>query len=161
MYSTIYTMVQICGYKSPLGALIISVVDDTIIDANFAKKNLPAQAKFAPLPAVIKSQLDGYFSGTLKKFNLTYEIETTPFRQKVYAEMKKIPYGKTASYKELAQKIGNPNAVRAVASACAHNPIVLFVPCHRVIGTDGSLRGYAAGLWRKQWLLNKEAGKQQ
>ena len=73
--------------------------------------------------------------------------------------MKKIPYGKTKSYKEIAGAAGNPKAYRAVASACADNPIVLFIPCHRVIGSDGSLKGYTAGLWRKKWLLEKEAGK--
>jgi len=106
-------------------------------------------------------QLNEYFEGARTEFNLTLNPVGTEFQKKVWAALQNIPYGKSKSYLELAKALGDPNATRAAASANARNPLWIVVPCHRVIGTDGSLTGYAGGLQRKQWLLNHESPTKQ
>lgn len=108
----------------------------------------------------LKVELAEYFDGNRKEFSVALDTPTTPFRQQVWDMLLQIPYGKTASYKEQAIKIGNPKAVRAVASANGHNRVAIVIPCHRVIGSDGSLTGYAGGLDRKKWLLELEGSYQ-
>jgi methylated-DNA-[protein]-cysteine S-methyltransferase len=102
------------------------------------------------------SQLNEYFDGLRKTFTFTLNPKGTDFQQKVWQALLEIPYGKTMSYLELSKKLGDVKAIRAVAAANGKNPIWIVVPCHRVIGSDGSLTGYAGGLWRKQWLLEHE-----
>ena len=104
----------------------------------------------------LKKQLDEYFSGRRKKFDIPYEIPGTKFQLKVWNELQKLPYGKTTSYEDIAKSIENKNAVRAVATANGDNRLAIVIPCHRVIGKDGKLRGYGGGLWRKKWLLDFE-----
>jgi methylated-DNA-[protein]-cysteine S-methyltransferase len=106
----------------------------------------------------ITTQLDQYFSGKRTAFDLPLDIRGTDFQKKVWIELLKIPYAKTISYKDLSLKVGNLKAIRAVGAANGANPISIIIPCHRVIGSDGSLTGYAGGLWRKQWLLELESG---
>ncbi len=101
-------------------------------------------------------QLDAYFSGKLKEFSLTLDLQGTAFQMKVWEQLREIPYGQTLSYQEIARRIGNPGSVRAVGHANARNPVSIIVPCHRVIGSDGSMTGYAGGIWRKKWLLDHE-----
>lgn len=101
-------------------------------------------------------QLQEYFQGTRSEFNFKMNPKGTEFQQKVWNGLLEIPFGKTMSYLELSKKLGDPKAIRAVASANGKNPLWIVVPCHRVIGSDGSLTGYAGGLWRKQWLLDHE-----
>ncbi|MBA4276807.1 methylated-DNA--[protein]-cysteine S-methyltransferase [Flavobacterium sp.] len=113
----------------------------------------------ATIPMVLQEavfQLDDYFEG--KRINFTFKLNPsgTEFQQKVWRELLEIPFGKTMSYLELSKKMGDVKAIRAVASANGKNPLWIVVPCHRVIGTDGSLTGYAGGLWRKKWLLGHE-----
>jgi methylated-DNA-[protein]-cysteine S-methyltransferase len=103
-----------------------------------------------------KDQLHEYFEGKRKQFTVPLDLEGTPFQLKVWNELLKIPYGKTLTYFELARRIGDSKAMRAVGGANANNPVSILVPCHRVIGTDGRLVGYAGGLWRKKWLLEHE-----
>lgn len=110
-------------------------------------------------PAV--RQLAEYFAGRRTSFDLRLSPMGTPFQQKVWQGLLKIPYGATWSYLELARELGDPAAVRAVAAANGKNPLWILIPCHRVIGSDGSLTGYAGGLFRKQWLLNLEGGNPQ
>jgi len=105
-----------------------------------------------------RTQLDGYFDSSLGDFTLPLAPRGTPFQQRVWAELRAIRRGETISYGELARRIGDPRAVRAVAGANARNPISIIVPCHRVIGADGSLTGFGGGLERKRWLLNHESG---
>jgi methylated-DNA-[protein]-cysteine S-methyltransferase len=112
-------------------------------------------AKANPLPAAVR-QLNEYFAGTRREFDLPLRLEGTPFQQRVWQSLTEIPYGETWSYGELAKRIGNPNASRAVGLANGSNPIAILVPCHRVIGADGSLTGYGGGLDRKRWLLSHE-----
>ncbi len=99
------------------------------------------------------NQLREYFAGERKKFNLPLDLEGTDFQKKVWKELQKIPYGKTISYKALSEKIGNVKAIRAVGKANGQNPVAIIVPCHRVIGSDGNLTGYASGLDIKEKLL--------
>jgi methylated-DNA-[protein]-cysteine S-methyltransferase len=107
------------------------------------------------------SQLNAYFAGRATAFDITIDREAmggTSFQRQVWSELERIPYGVTISYGELAQRIGNPKAVRAVGLANGRNPISIIVPCHRVIGANGTLTGYGGGLERKRWLLELERG---
>lgn len=102
-------------------------------------------------------QLTEYFKKKRKKFSFSINPGGTEFQKKVWNELQRIPFGKTCSYLELSKKLGNPKAIRAVASANGKNPLWIVIPCHRVIGSDGSLTGYAGGLARKKWLLEMES----
>jgi methylated-DNA-[protein]-cysteine S-methyltransferase len=101
-------------------------------------------------------QLHEYFNGERKKFDLKLNPEGSPFQKKVWNLLEQIPYSKTISYLQLSKQLGDVKAIRAVANANGKNPIWIIIPCHRVIGSDGSLTGYAGGLHRKQWLLEHE-----
>ncbi len=111
------------------------------------------------IPAVLQeavSQLMAYFEGKRTTFDFKLNPKGTEFQQKIWNGLLEIPFGKTISYLELSKKLGDVKAIRAVASANGKNPLWIVIPCHRVIGTDGSLTGYAGGLWRKKWLLQHE-----
>ena len=111
--------------------------------------------------AAARAQLADYFAGRRTTFDLAVDraaLGGTDFQRRVWAELEKIPYGVTISYGDLAQRIGNPKAVRAVGLANGQNPISIIVPCHRVIGANGTLTGYGGGLERKRWLLDFERG---
>jgi len=108
------------------------------------------------LQKIITQQLDDYFSGYRFEFDLPLAPHGTDFQLKVWSELQNIPYGQSASYGELAYKLGNKNLVRAVGGANAKNPIAIIIPCHRVVGVNNKLVGYAGGLWRKKWLLQHE-----
>lgn len=101
-------------------------------------------------------ELDQYFSGERKAFTVPLSIRGSEFQKRVWMQLMDIPYGKTRTYKDQAESIGNLKAIRAVASANGENPIAILIPCHRVVGSDGSLTGYAGGIWRKRYLLNLE-----
>lgn len=116
------------------------------------------------IPAVLKDaveQLTEYFEGNRTDFQLKLNPVGTEFQQKVWHALLQIPYGKTISYQQLTMQLGDPKAIRAVASANGKNPLWIIIPCHRVIGSDGSLTGYAGGLHRKQWLLDHEQPNKQ
>jgi methylated-DNA-[protein]-cysteine S-methyltransferase len=102
-------------------------------------------------------QIKAYFTGALKRFDLPLSLDGTRFQKQVWAGLLEIPYGETVSYGELAQRVGKPGAARAVGLANGRNPVSIIVPCHRVIGANGSLVGYGGGLDRKVWLLQHEA----
>ncbi len=102
-------------------------------------------------------QLSEYFAGIRTTFDLKLNPQGTDFQQKVWAELLNIPFGKSTTYLQQSKQLANPKAIRAVASANGKNPISIIIPCHRVIGSDGSLTGYAGGLWRKKWLLEHES----
>jgi methylated-DNA-[protein]-cysteine S-methyltransferase len=108
---------------------------------------------------LVREQLEAYFAGDLIKFDLALAPEGTEFQKQAWRALCKIPYGETISYGEQAKRIGQPNAFRAVGTANGQNPISIIVPCHRVIGANGSLTGYGGGLPRKKWLLAHEARK--
>ncbi|WP_016989767.1 methylated-DNA--[protein]-cysteine S-methyltransferase [Flavobacterium sp. ACAM 123] len=111
------------------------------------------------IPEVLQEcvmQLESYFEGKRNDFSIKLNPKGTDFQQKVWKALVEIPYGKTRTYLEQSKVLGDVKAIRAVASANGKNPLWIVVPCHRVIGTDGSLTGYAGGLWRKKWLLEHE-----
>ncbi|WP_086476478.1 methylated-DNA--[protein]-cysteine S-methyltransferase [Arenibacter amylolyticus] len=116
------------------------------------------------IPEVLEDavyQLNEYFAGKRTEFSLQLNPEGTPFQQKVWQALQEIPYGQTVTYGELSKSLGDPKAIRAVASANGKNPLWIVIPCHRVIGSDGSLTGYAGGLERKKWLLEHESPAKQ
>jgi len=116
------------------------------------------------IPEVLEDavyQLSEYFEGKRQNFDLLLNPEGTEFQKKVWAALLEIPFGKTISYLELSKNLGDVKAIRAVASANGKNPLWVIIPCHRVIGSDGSLTGYSGGLHRKKWLLNHESPARQ
>lgn len=134
--------------------MLIEHDDNSVIKMVFTGKCRKTQP--ASYGKEIKKQLDAYFNGTLKQFNLKFRLRGTVFQQSVLKAMTKIPYGKTLSYKGLAQKAGYPNAYRAAASVCSHNDIVLAIPCHRVIASDGGPGGFGNDVGLKIRLLEYE-----
>jgi len=143
-------------FKTPLGTAEISGGEEGISSIRILDEDLPESPEIPAvlLPAV--QQLKAYFNGEIQEFNLKLNPEGTTFQKSVWNKLAQIPYGKTQSYLELSQKLGDVKAIRAVAAANGKNPLWIVVPCHRVIGSDGSLTGYAGGLWRKKWLLEHE-----
>ena len=140
---------------TPLGIATL-IGDEEGISALFISDNGTVSTTIsAPLQEAV-SQLQDYFEGKRTCFDLKLNPRGTDFQQEVWTALLGIPYGTTCSYLDLAKKLGRPKAVRALASAIGKNPLWIMVPCHRVIGTDGSLTGYAGGLWRKKELLQLE-----
>jgi len=145
-------------YNSPAGSLLISASDSGITQIKFVDKANPGTNKEQEY-SIIKdciSQLHEYFSGTRKIFSIPLDPKGTDFQKEVWGELNKIPFGKTLSYLELAMKLGDVKKIRAVGGANGKNPIAIIVPCHRVIGSDGGLTGYAGGMDKKRWLLQFE-----
>ena len=145
--------------KTPLGIARIKGDNDGVSEIQIQEKNVEFQES-EELPDCLfqaKTQLQEYFVQKRKKFDFKLNPKGTPFQQKVWKALLEIPFGKTCSYMELSKKLGDPKAIRAVASANGKNPLWIVVPCHRVIGSDGSLTGYAGGLYRKKWLLALES----
>lgn len=144
-------------YSSPLGLLKLQCSDKYIKSVSFTNAKDHIQNDEHKLVHACAKQLEEYFAGKRKQFTLPLNQDGTEFQEKVWDLLYKIPYGKTISYNELAKQYGDLKAIRAVASANGKNNIAIIVPCHRVIGSDHSLVGYAGGLWRKKWLLDHEA----
>lgn len=147
-------------YHSPVGLLKISGNETFIHEVTFYDKTEVHEPRHRHLPAVMVhcvEQLIQYFNGALRQFDLPIKQEGTVFQQDVWNQLMTIPYGKTISYLQLARQLGDAKAIRAAASANGKNQIAIIVPCHRVIGSNRSLVGYAGGLWRKKWLLEHEA----
>ena len=147
-------------YHSPVGLLKIAGTKDYISEVSFHDKTKKAEGKKKHLPPLLiqcVEQLIQYFNGERRKFELPVHQPGTAFQQEVWNELTSIPYGKTISYPELARRTGDSKATRAVANANGKNNAAIIVPCHRVIGSNRELVGYAGGLWRKKWLLEHEA----
>ena len=145
-------------YESSIGKFCIAEKDGKITNLFFVNDKLPRDLQICETP-ILKTaahQLESYFSGGLKEFSLPLAPAGTAFMKQVWASLCEIPYGKTATYKEIAVKIGSPKAARAVGLANNRNPIPIFIPCHRVIGADGSLTGYRGGIELKKKLLDME-----
>ncbi len=148
--------------ESPIGRLLLTS-DETALTGLYMEPSRKAQstdgctedAAAAPLSAAIR-QLTEYFAGSRREFDLPLRMQGTAFQQRVWRQLTEIPYGTTWSYGKLAKRIDNPSASRAVGLANGRNPFSILVPCHRVIGADGSLTGYGGGLDRKRWLLAHE-----
>lgn len=146
-------------YLSPIGKLLLTGYDDALTGVHFPGHTTTPNTTWREDKKPFKdtcTQLDMYFARKLMTFDLPLAANGTVFQQRVWEELCKIPYGETRSYKQIAEKMGNSKAVRAVGSANGRNPIPIIIPCHRVIGSDGSLTGFGGGLPVKTYLLNLE-----
>jgi AraC family transcriptional regulator of adaptative response/methylated-DNA-[protein]-cysteine methyltransferase len=162
---------RVAMIDTPIGSMLAAVSNDAVCQLEFAdrrglEKSYEAMLEHFALPVVpgenevmeqLRRELAAYFAGRLRTFTVPADLRGSEFQTKAWRELQRIPYGNTASYEQIAQQMHSPKAVRAVARANATNRLYLLVPCHRVIGKDGSLNGYGGGVWRKQWLLNLES----
>ena len=146
-------------YESPIGLLEIIGTEEAVCSILFSEREKAENLIGSGTPESLKlcfQELDEYFKGARHEFSFPYTFEGTVFQQTVWNTLKTIPYGKTGTYKEIAFSIGNEKAIRAVGSANGKNKLSIVIPCHRIIGSNGKLTGYAGGLWRKEWLLQHE-----
>ena len=166
------TVVHVARIMTPLGPMVSCATDTALCLLEFAdRRMLPTQLKRLqkllncmflpstnPVIEAVTKELEEYFEGRRQEFTVPLNTEGTPFQETVWKRLAHIPYGQTMSYRDVAQAIGAPKSVRAVASANGDNRICIIIPCHRVIGSDGNLTGYGGGLWRKKRLLELENG---
>jgi methylated-DNA-[protein]-cysteine S-methyltransferase len=144
-------------FESPIGLIEVGSSGDGIVSLAFVEGR-PADAVADRFTREAVRQLAEYFDRRRRSFELPLQPAGTDFQLQVWNALLTIPYGQTRSYRDVAETIGRPDAVRAVGSANGQNPISILVPCHRVLGSDGKLVGYGGGLWRKEWLLQHEGG---
>ncbi|MGI6094838.1 MAG: methylated-DNA--[protein]-cysteine S-methyltransferase [Lachnospiraceae bacterium] len=146
------------NYSFPIGDLEIEADGTGITYIGFLKQDTEPNCRRRETPMIVeaKRQLDEYFAGRRKEFDFPLSMQGTPFQKKVWKALRQIPYGETRSYQEIAEAVGNQKACRAVGMANHHNPVLIAVPCHRVIGKNGSLVGYGGGLDVKKQLLELE-----
>ena len=162
-----------CWHETPVGHLLLAGDDDALSHISFPKRELSngstAGGKFSPQPdwqledsafEHTRQQLDLYFARQLTEFDLSLKPHGTDFQRRVWNALLQIPYGETVSYRSIAERIDKPKAVRAVGNANGRNPIPIVIPCHRVIGRDGSLTGFGGGLPVKSFLLDLENREQ-
>ncbi|MCT4698510.1 methylated-DNA--[protein]-cysteine S-methyltransferase [Tenacibaculum haliotis] len=152
---------EITYYKTPIGTAKIVGDANGIQTISVINDAIETSAKIPLCLQDCVTQLNEYFNGNRKIFDLKLNPQGTEFQQKVWNELLNIPFNKSSTYLKQTKQIGDPKAIRAVASANGKNPIWIIIPCHRVIGSDGSLTGYAGGIWRKKWLLEHESGCKQ
>lgn len=163
-------MVTLREYQSPCGELILGAYNDRLCLCDWRSRrnreavdrriqrflNCDYQTGDSDLIRLAIDQLEQYFAGELKQFSVPLLLAGTEFQQQLWRELQRVPFGQQISYLQLAEQLQNPKAIRAVAAANGANAVSLFVPCHRIVGSDGSLTGYAGGLAAKQFLLNLE-----
>ncbi len=147
-------------YHSPIGIIRITVTESYVEEVHFCEQDelsdMPQEISWNSLLQNCTDQLMEYFSGQRRQFDLPVNQAGTGFQQQVWVELTAIPFGRTISYMDLARKLGDPKVIRAAASANGKNNIAIIVPCHRVIGTNREIVGYAGGIGRKKWLLDHE-----
>lgn len=143
-------------YFSPLGPLQIESLDDQILRVLFSDTEVATDGFNPELKQTVSFQLDEYFAGLRFSFDLPVYPTGTDFQKRVWKQLCAIPYGNRITYLELALQLNDRNLIRAVGGANSKNPVAIIVPCHRVIGTNNKLVGYAGGIWRKKWLLQHE-----
>lgn len=168
------TRIVYCNFESPLGEMIAGATETGVCFLEWHDrggverikerviKRYPAQLEEGSnrYLKLLNSELEKYFQGKLEKFSVPVDVKGTPFELRDWEQLMKIPYGTTISYGELARRMGNVNASRAVGRANGANYLSIVIPCHRVIEANGKLRGYGGGLWRKQYLIELETGAQ-
>lgn len=148
--------------KTPIGIMKIVGDCDGIAALTFLEESADVSNEIPALFADVVSELNDYFEGKLDHFTMKLNLKGTAFQQMVWHEIKKIPFGKSTTYLNVAKSVGDVKAIRAVAAAIGKNPFLIVLPCHRVIGSNGALTGFSGGIWRKKWLLEHEnALKQQ
>ncbi len=148
-------------YQYTIDRFLITIIesDGYITDVYSTRSDEEApsvEKKETSLTQSMRDELEAYFKGTLKEFSTPIALRGTPFQRRVYHALLEVPYGKTATYKEIAQRVGSPKGFRAVGQAVHNNPHLIVVPCHRIIGSDASLTGFAGGIEMKRYLLTKE-----
>ncbi|MCK0130921.1 methylated-DNA--[protein]-cysteine S-methyltransferase [Flavobacteriaceae bacterium F08102] len=143
-------------YHTPIGTARIIGDEDGISSVTVIDTEVPNSTNIPKCLQPCVQQLEEYFNQERTSFDLKLNPQGTDFQKVVWSQLQKIPYGQTVSYQKLSKDIGDGRAIRAVAAANGKNPLWIIIPCHRVIGADGSLTGYAGGLWRKRWLLEHE-----
>jgi AraC family transcriptional regulator of adaptative response/methylated-DNA-[protein]-cysteine methyltransferase len=162
---------RVAEVETPIGEMIAAASDTHLLLLEFGhRRMLETQLERvrgalgcvfergdSPIVAMLRRQLDEYFRGERREFDVPMHVPGTPFQTRVWSELRRIPVGTTTTYGRIAESIGQPSAVRAVARANGDNRVSILIPCHRVIGSDGSLVGYGGGLWRKKKLLELEA----
>lgn len=151
-------------HPSPIGELLLISDGDALTGLAMEESNHPVRPGESWLLDKgpfhdATAQLDQYFAGERSDFDLPVALRGTPFQMRVWEALREIPYGETRSYQEIARRVDSPRAVRAVGGANGRNPVAIVIPCHRVIGADGSLTGYGGGLWRKEFLMNLERSR--
>lgn len=165
------TIAWLSDVETPIGEMIAAATDTHLVVLEYSRRHRLDQqlARLTRTTGValergesrivgqLRSELDEYFRGERKEFSVPIDARGTPFQMRVWTQLRRIPYGTTTSYGRLALTLGQSEAVRAVARANGDNPLAIIIPCHRVIGADGSLTGYGGGLWRKKKLLDLEA----
>jgi O-6-methylguanine DNA methyltransferase len=163
---------RVAEIDTPIGPMVASATETHLLLLEFSNRRLlgtqldrvrrAMDCEFergeSPILDMVRAQLAEYFRGDRREFSVPLHASGTPFQNRVWAELQRIPTGTTTTYSAVARKIGQPTAVRAVAKANGDNRIAVIIPCHRVIGSDGSLTGYGGGLSVKQWLLDLECG---
>jgi methylated-DNA-[protein]-cysteine S-methyltransferase len=144
-------------YNSPIGIVEIVSDENSIKELSFVENAMVNDLQTTPqILLTAMKQVEEYFQGKRSVFDLKLKAEGTDFQQKVWQSLIEVPYGETACYGDIARAVGNSKACRAVGGANNKNKIAIIIPCHRIVGADGSLTGYAGGLWRKEWLLKHE-----
>jgi AraC family transcriptional regulator of adaptative response/methylated-DNA-[protein]-cysteine methyltransferase len=171
--TAVVNIVYTTSFETPLGTMLAAATDEGICLLEFTERKI-LDKEFSDITRLLKAeikagenkhfeplrnQLSEYFEAKRKTFDLPLVMTGTDFQKEVWNELMKIPYGSTRSYKEQSIAINKLDAIRAVAGANGNNKIAIIIPCHRVIGEDGSLTGYGGGLWRKKWLLDLEKGQ--
>jgi len=148
---------------TPIGTLLIATSGDGVVSIQFEGQWTPSDVPSSPGDSAAASMLERtrrelreYFAGRRRTFTVPCVARGTPFQHRVWSALRSVPFGEVASYRTIAERLGNPRGVRAVGAANGANPIPIIVPCHRVIGSDGLLTGFGGGLPRKQWLLEHE-----
>lgn len=154
-------MIHSVVYHSPIGKIKIEATETVILSIVFVEDENESKNALCIHPILEKAmiQLDEYFKRKRKTFTLPLQLKGTVFQKQVLQEVQQISYGKTCTYKEIAKKINNEKAVRAIGRVVAQNQCLIVIPCHRVIGSNQQLIGYQAGVWRKKWLLQHEQMK--
>ena len=142
-------------YESPIGFLEVQTTEGGLRAVSFTLEKIAVEKENIYNQLAVK-QLDEYFKNERTEFDIPLDLEGTDFQLRVWRELSKIPFGKTKSYMDIAKALGDPKAIRAVGTSNGRNKISIIIPCHRVIGSDGSLTGYAGGMERKKWLLDFE-----
>jgi len=143
-------------FNSPVGIIEVESTEDAVVAINFVEREGEPSGNIPPVMSQCLAELYEYFAGKRKSFSVRLNPEGTVFQKKVWNELLNIPFGKTSSYLALAKSIADEKSIRAVGGANGKNKIAILVPCHRVIGSNNELVGYAGGKWRKQWLLEHE-----
>ena len=149
-------MIYSADLKTPLGNLVIEANSDYILRIDCGARKKPA-ATSNELCDLAVMQLRDYFAGQRLEFSLPYSLAITDFQRRVLEKVADVPYGETKTYGEIAREVRNPRAARAVGLANRNNPLAILIPCHRIVGANGKLTGYATGIEKKEWLLAHEA----